>query len=175
MVAYVVRTPQREDAAALGVLHVAAWQAAYRNGLMPDEYLDSLSADDRAETWLQALETEPRPRHRRYVADDESGQPIGFVVVGPADGDPDASVGEVYAINVDPDHWGRGAGTLLLEAGIAALTEEGFTTAVLWVHPNNERSRHFYETQNWSAEDVQRTEELFGVTVPEVRYRRRLG
>ena len=155
-------------------MHVAAWQAAYRNGLMPDEYLDSLSAEDRAATWRRALESNPRPRHGRYVADDGTGKPVGFIVIGPADGDPEASEGEVYAINVDPDHWGRGVGTLLLDAGIAALTEEGFTTAVLWVHPGNERACCFYEARSWSVEDAERTQELFGVTVPEVRYRRPL-
>lgn len=77
-------------------------------------------------------------------------------------------------MNIDPDHWGRGAGTLLLDAGIAALTEEGFTSAGLWVHPGNERARRFYEARSWSVEDAERTQELFGVIVPEVRYRRPL-
>ena len=36
---------------------------------------------------------------------EEGGQVVGFVVVGPAE-DPEGA-GELYAINVDPDHWGR--------------------------------------------------------------------
>jgi hypothetical protein len=65
---------------------------------MPDEYLDSLSAEDRADMWRQSFETAPRPRHRRYVVDDGTGRPVGFIVIGPANGDPEASEGEVYAI-----------------------------------------------------------------------------
>lgn len=49
----VVRDATADDADALGVLHVRAWQAAYR-GAMPDDYLDGLNAADRAELW-QAL------------------------------------------------------------------------------------------------------------------------
>ncbi|HUF94538.1 MAG TPA: hypothetical protein VMO52_00495 [Acidimicrobiia bacterium] len=49
------RTPEVRDAADLGSVHVRAWQAAYRGGLMPDEYLESLSAEQRAEMWRTAL------------------------------------------------------------------------------------------------------------------------
>jgi hypothetical protein len=41
-VVHVIRQPTVDDADALGRTHVRAWQAAYRGGLMPDEYLDSL-------------------------------------------------------------------------------------------------------------------------------------
>ena len=97
------------------------------------------------------------------------GKAVGFIWVGPVDGDPEVSAGEVYAINVDPDHWEQGAGTLLMDAGVAALIEEGFTTAVLWIHPGNGRARRFYEARGWIVENDERTQEVFGVTVPEVR------
>ncbi|HJU52322.1 MAG TPA: GNAT family N-acetyltransferase, partial [Acidimicrobiia bacterium] len=149
------------------------WQEAYRGGLMPDEYLDSLSIDDRAEMWQRFLASDPRPQHRRFVADDLAGSAVGFILVGPG-GDGPALEGEVYALNVDPDHWGGGAGTMLLDAGTRALIEEGFTTAVLWVHPGNGRARRFYEARGWSADDAERTQEVLGVTVPEARYVRPL-
>ena len=47
-VAYRVRPPTPADAAALGAVHVLAWQAAYRGGLVPDEHLDALSSEARA-------------------------------------------------------------------------------------------------------------------------------
>jgi ribosomal protein S18 acetylase RimI-like enzyme len=173
-VTYVVREPRPSDAPDLGAVHVRAWQAAYRDGLMPDEYLDSLSVEDREEMWRRALTSEPRPQQHRFVADDAAGTAIGFIVVGSAGDDPATPAGEVYALNVDPDHWGRGAGRLLLEAGTRALSEEGFTTAVLWVHPGNQRARRFYEASGWSAEGVERTQEVLGVIVPEIRYGRSL-
>lgn len=171
---YLLRESHLSDAPDLGAVHVRAWQAAYRDGLMPDEYLDSLSVEDRAEMWRRALDSEPRARSHRFVADDGTGTAVGFILVGPAGGEQAVPEGEVYALNVDPDHWGRGAGTLLLEAGTRALAEEGFTTAVLWVHPGNQRACGFYQARGWHPEGAERTQEVLGVTVPEIRYRRSL-
>ncbi|MGF1618467.1 MAG: GNAT family N-acetyltransferase [Acidimicrobiia bacterium] len=165
-----LRAPQPEDAEALGVVHVRAWQAAYRGGLMPDDYLDSLSAEERAERWRPALEQPPGTRRARLVVEDGSGTVIGFILVGPEDGDDDNPTGELFAINVDPDHWGTGAGRLLHDAGVEALSEAGFDRAVLWVHPDNARARAFYESLGWQSDDVTRQAEVMGVEVPEVRY-----
>ena len=165
-----VREPLLADADALGRLHVRAWQAAYR-GMMPDDYLDGLSVEERAEMWRNGLANPPRERRARFVADDH-GTALGFILTGPADGDEDAEVGEVYALNVDPDAWSRGAGRALLAAGVAALAEHGFDDLILWVHPDNRRARDFYERAGWQADGSERVQEVLGIEVPEVRYRR---
>lgn len=162
----VVRRPEPKDASALGAVHVRAWQAAYRGGLMPDDYLDALSAPDRAAMWERALGNEPRPRAARLVAEDD-GDVIGFALVGPADHDD--AVGELYAINVDPDHWGAGAGGILLRAATAALRTAGFGHAVLWVHPGNARSRRFYRHHGWVDDGIERHEQVLDVHVAETR------
>ena len=164
------RAPTPEDAEALGAVHVRAWQAAYRGGLMPDDYLDSLSVEERAEMWRTALEQPLSPRRSRFVVEDSSGNVIGFILVGPEDGGDDSITGELFAINVDPDHWGTGAGRRLHDAGVGALTEAGFDRAVLWVHPDNGRARSFYESLGWRSNDVTRQAEVLGVEVTEVRY-----
>lgn len=164
------RAPTPNDAEALGAVHVRAWQAAYRGGLMPDDYLDSLSAEERAERWRTALEHPPGRRRSRFVVEDASGTVLGFILIGPQDGDEDSTTGELYAINVDPDHWGTGAGRSLHDAGVDALAEAGFDRAVLWVHPDNTRARSFYESLGWQSDDVTRQAEVLGVEVPEVRY-----
>jgi RimJ/RimL family protein N-acetyltransferase len=46
--------------------------------------------------------------------------------------------------------------------------------AELWVLPGNHRARRFYEVAGWVADGAQRTDEVVGVLVSEVRYRRRL-
>jgi len=80
----------------------------------------------------------------------------------------------LYAINVDPDRWGTGAGRALLAAAQAELARLGYAKAVLWVLPDNARGRRFYELAGWTTDGTQRTSEVRGVVVPEVRYRRRL-
>jgi ribosomal protein S18 acetylase RimI-like enzyme len=154
----------------MGVVHVRAWQAAYRGGLMPDDYLDSLSAEERAEMWRTALEQPLGPRRARFVVEDTSGMVIGFILVGPQDGDDETTTGQLFAINVDPEHWGTGTGGRLHDAGVDALAEAGFDRAVLWVHPDNTRARSFYASRGWQSDEVTRQAEVLGVEVPEVRY-----
>jgi ribosomal protein S18 acetylase RimI-like enzyme len=163
-----VRPATAADAPAMGRLVVRAWQAAYR-GQMPDGYLDGLRAEDRAAYWDGALRREGR-RSVVLVAE-RDGEVVGFAAAGPSP-DPEGA-GELYAINVDPDHWGTGAGRALLEAAQAELDRMGFAESVLWVLPGNARARRFYEIAGWVADGTERTADVFGVTVPEVRYRRR--
>ena len=163
-----IRVPQAEDADALGRVHVRAWQAAYTGGLMPDEYLDSLSEAERASMWRSSLENPPRARSTRLAATIDNTV-VGFALVGPAGGDPDAHVGELYAINVDPDHWGSGAGPALIDAAMEALQASGFSSAVLWVHPKNGRARSFYARRGWVDDGVDRQQEVLDVEVPEAR------
>jgi len=173
--ALIVREPVETDAPSIGTVHVRAWQKAYRGGLMPDEYLDGLFGDERAQMWAEGLRRPPRTTFARFVAEDDGGSVVGFVTVGPADGELNSSEGELYALNVDPDAWGRGFGQALLLAATDALSEAGFREALLWVHPGNERARAFYERFGWGSDGGQRQEEVLGVLVPEVRYRRPLG
>lgn len=172
---YRVRVPTVGDANALGRVHVRAWQAAYRDGLMPDDYLDALSEAERAAQWRERLGREPEPRSSRLVAVAEDGAVVGFVLVGPADEGPDADTGEVHALNVDPEHWGQGAGCDLLAWGVEELAASGFTRAVLWVHPGNKRARRFYEVHSWRDDALERRQEVLGVTVTETRYSRALA
>jgi ribosomal protein S18 acetylase RimI-like enzyme len=165
-----VRPPRLEDSADFGSLHVRAWQRAYRGGLMPDAYLDALSIEERSQMWREALQRPFRPRFSLFVAEDEKGSVVGYINVGPAGGDVDTETGEIFAINVDPDAWGRGYGSALLEAGVRDLAASGFATAVLWVHPHNGRARSFYERAGWRADGHERREEILGVETPEVRY-----
>jgi len=166
----IVREARVEDADAMGRVHVRAWLGAYRGGLMPDAYLDSLLETDRAAMWRHGLANDPRPRSARLVVTSDDGEVIGFATAGPAGGEPDAAGGELYAINVDPDHWGTGAGRTLLDGAVAALRAAGFASAVLWVHPHNERARRFYAIAGWSCDEVEREQDVLGVEVPEIRY-----
>lgn len=158
-----------DDAPAIGSVHVRAWQAAYR-GEMPDAYLDGLRAEDRAEQWARRL-ADDRGAASVLVAE-QDGAVVGFAVVGPAE-EP-AGSGELYAINVDPAHWGSGAGWALLDAAHHALARLGHTDVVLWVLPGNDRARRFYERAGWTADGAERTQEVLGIVVDEIRYRRRL-
>src|SRR5207247_7662130 len=88
------------DAAQIGLVHVKAWQGAYR-GLLPQEYLDGLDPAQRAGGWERILAADAGPRSG-VVAADGDGNLLGFAAFGPArdeDQDP-GQTGEVMAIYV---------------------------------------------------------------------------
>jgi GNAT superfamily N-acetyltransferase len=139
---------------------------------MPDEYLDGLRADDRIEMWRGIIPQHDRSRLLVAVVADEV---VGFAASGeerPSTSVP--SCGELYAMNLDPDHWGRGIGRALLHRVTDALIATGYREAVLWVVPQNERARALYESEGWVADGAVSTEEILGVTVTDIRYRRPL-
>lgn len=166
----IVRPATIADAPAIGGLHVRAWRTAYR-GVMPDEYLDGLQADDRAAMWAGTLERAD-PDQAILVVED-GADVVGFAAVGPARG-LDAT-GELYAINLDPGWWGRGFGSALLAAATEWLRGLDHPEAILWVVRENNRARRFYEHHGWSTDGAEKRDEVLGVTVTEVRYRRSLA
>jgi ribosomal protein S18 acetylase RimI-like enzyme len=168
-----IRPARVDDADAVGEVHVRAWQSAYR-GMMPDDYLDGLRAQEHAARWREHL-VAPTSAAELFVVDDEH-RVVGFASVGPAlDDDVPSDIGQLYAINLDPDVWGRGLGRTLLSVATDRLSELGYVAAVLWVVPDNERARRLYEAAGWSDDDLRRDDEVFGVVVAEMRYRLSLG
>jgi ribosomal protein S18 acetylase RimI-like enzyme len=160
----VIRPGTPEDAEAVARVHVETWQAAYAH-VFPREKLESLSGE-RAERRAEL--------HRRAppIVAEENGEIVGFVSVGP--GTDPGTDGELYAIYVHPDHWDAGFGRQLIEAGEDRLRELGHSHAILWVLEDNPRARRFYELAGWTADGTVRPIEVFGMSVPEVRYGKRL-
>ncbi len=165
-----VRPARTGDAAEVAQVHVRAWQVAYR-GLLPDAYLDGLRADDRMSHYRFGATDPTLPS---TLVADEDGAVCGFATVGPSQ-DPDArEAGEVLALYVDPSAWGLGVGRRLMARARAHLVQSGFTHAVLWVLVGNDRAQRFYRADGWSPDELQRTAEVWGVQVDELRYRRSL-
>jgi GNAT superfamily N-acetyltransferase len=166
----IIRDAVVEDANAMGHLHVRAWQSAYR-GVMPDQYLDDLQADERVEMWRDRIPRSDLPPLLVAVVGDEV---VGFAAFGAERPTSSPSCGELYAMNLDPDHWGRGIGRVLLHRVTQALVALGYEEAVLWVVPENERARALYESEGWVADGGVSTEEILGVIVTDIRYRKPL-
>jgi ribosomal protein S18 acetylase RimI-like enzyme len=171
VVPFAIRHAQLGDADRIGVIQVGAWQATYR-GVMPDAYLDDLNVDDRAAFWRRQVLALLPVQRLKVIVDD--GVVVGFAAAGPENDGRAAGIGELYAINVDPQVWRRGLGRALLRDVTAELAGLGYREAVLWVVPQNDRARRFYESEEWRNDHVRREDEVLGVVVPEMRYRRPL-
>ncbi len=151
-------------------VHVRSWQVAYRS-LLPDDYLDQLRPEDRAEKYDFVSLV---PRRPGTIVAVEDGAIVGFATTMPSR-EPDLPRhGEVCALYVDPGLWGGGIGVALISAARAQLFELGFRSAVLWVLAGNVRAERFYQIDGWAPDGLHRIDSVWGVTVDEVRYQRRL-
>jgi RimJ/RimL family protein N-acetyltransferase len=152
-----------EDAAALAAVEVRSWRAAYR-GLMPDTFLDGLSEVEKAATWRQnLLKHGPSGRKRVCAALSDAGI-SGFVRVGPLTDE--GEVGLLYLIYVLPEHWGRGVGAALMQAGMQELRDLGMRETTLWVLRDNLRARRFYEQLGWTPDGRTVIEDYGGALLP---------
>lgn len=176
MTVVVVRPATVDDADDIGRVHVRAWQAAYR-GLIDDDHLDGLSVPARQAQWRQRLLA--GLDSTVLVAEDPTdGHVCGWVAVGEVrppvvDGLPDGT-GELWAINLEPEAWGRGIGAALLAAGTDELARQSNRHAVLWVLEGNARARRFYEREGWAFDGATKVDDREGLALHELRYRRRL-
>lgn len=105
---------------------------------------------------------------------DVDARVVGFANVGPRRDEDAHDEGEVRAIYVLPEHWGRGIGRELMIEALAALADHRFRQAMLWVLDTNERARRFYESGGWAPDGATRCDERLGFPISEVRYRRQL-
>ncbi|SEE73613.1 L-amino acid N-acyltransferase YncA [Streptomyces sp. 3213] len=153
-------------------IRVLGWQFAYR-GLMPQPFLDALSAKDDAER-----------RRARFAQDDGSvvslvasrGEEIvGWAAFGPyRDGEIRTGEAELYAIYLDPRHLNTGAGRALMQEALRRCAALGHDRVYLWVVRGNARARRFYERAGFRADGAEEPYEVDGVLVPELRYVREL-
>ena len=162
------RPRDREDARAIAEVHVASWRHAYR-GLLPDDYLDRLSVEEREKQRREHLE-DPSSEWGTLVADD-AGRVVGFSTYGPSrDDDATDATGEVPAIYLDPDVVGTGVGRELFAETVVALRAAGFTRASLWVLEGNVRARRFYEKAGWRWDGTVSQHDFDCANRPVVRY-----
>jgi RimJ/RimL family protein N-acetyltransferase len=153
------------DARSIAAVHVRAWQVVY-DGLAPAKYLKSLSVDDRAwewERWLSAGAT--------ILVSELDGAVVGFCGIGKArDSGLDLTVGEIYAMYVDPDFWRHAIGTQLCRQGLQLLRQDGFGDVVLWVLSENSIGRGFCERFGFAADGSKLLISVGGKRLAQLRY-----
>lgn len=159
-----------DDALEVAGVHVRSWQVGYRD-LLAQAYLDRLRPEDRAARYTFSDTGPGRPV---TVVAVEQEVICGFATTGPSRDSDIHGARELMAIYVDPDYWGSGVGRRLIDDARRRLGRDGASEAILWVLAGNTRARRFYEADGWAWDRSRRSEEIWGVTVDEVRYRRAL-
>lgn len=161
-----VRRQKLADVRAVSRVRARAWRAAYA-GLVPGSFLDAMEP-----TPGSVARDEERFRARgddvhSFIAHQDAAV-VGFAVAGP-DRDVGPPAGEIWAIYVDPLHWGRGIGGILLGTAVDALRETNRDPIALWVLEDNAAARGFYEHEGfvWTGE---RRQIDLGASLPEIKY-----
>ena len=170
-----IRNATRKDAQYIAKIHVDAWRSGYKE-IMPDEYLKSLSVNEKTEQWNKALSTKGLGGVNLVIV--LNGSISGFCVYGPAR-DSDLSkenAGELVALNISPDFWGKGLGTALTKHVIKSAHHHQWRSLYLWVLKENIRARRLYEYMGFSVEGHEKFDtKLTGHELHEIRYVRELG
>lgn len=166
---FIIKPVTENDATEFAETHTQSWKAAYK-GIVPDEYLNSLSIEARAEKLkkniVQFVDFE-------YLAGWLDHKIIGTLVIGPCrDDDIDADeidkTGEVCGIYLHPDYFGKGYGYQLMNHAISSLKRK-YSKITLWVLEDNARARRFYEKAGFVF-DGTRKEIVIGKPLIEIRY-----
>jgi ribosomal protein S18 acetylase RimI-like enzyme len=166
-----IRAAVPDDAEEVERLRVAGWQVAYR-GILPDDYLNRMRVDGerrRRRMIEQAAAKQPSLQVESVAV--QGGAIVGWVSGGRCrDADrPGPGQGEIYAIYVLPEWWGRGAGRLLMAHAVRALTEAGHRDITLWVLEDNQQARRFYQAAGFQPDGSRQLLDLGGPAY-EVRY-----
>jgi len=135
-----VRPAEIGDAAAIAHVHVATWRTAYP-GLLPDDFLESLSEAQYEERWARSLGDDSA---RVYVAED-AGEVVAFASAGRERAGERGYAGELYAIYVLQEAQHRGHGRRLVRAAVGGLRELRLPDMIVWVLRENAPARRFYE------------------------------
>ncbi len=167
LMSMLVRPAKPADAMDVARLHVRSWQAAYRT-LLPDDYLDQLRPEDRAQRYDFANLDPQKPW--TVVAAEESSI-YGFATTAPSRDLDLADYGELCALYVDPEQWGRGIGVALMSAARAHLFQLDFKMRFYGFWREIFARNVFYQTDGWMPDGLRRTDSVWGITVEEIRYR----
>lgn len=140
-----IRQATIDDARAIAEVHVRSWQQAYR-GLLPDEYLASLSIDQHEQFWVDVL-TKRQSEVKLAIV---NGTLTGFISYAASRNNAvKTRKAEVLALYIDPAYWRKGFGKALWQVCRDKLNSDGYQSVALWVVIGNTRASEFYEAQGF--------------------------
>ena len=177
-----IRPARAGDARGIATVHVESWRQAYK-GLVDQAVLDGLDIAELEKIWAPRLADTRRGQVgsdpsgvilSTFVAE-ESERIVGWASVGRGRDAGLEEMGELAAIYVHPDAWGRAIGHQLLDRAQQELVAGGFGRAYLWVMEGNERAIGFYARNGWALDGITKRSDAGPATnVPGLRMSRDL-
>lgn len=160
-----IRKVKLDDYQELGKLHVHSWQAAYK-GLLPQELLDNLNIEDRANRWKVIIERDDSD----VLVDIVDNKMAGFISTAICrDSDVNKDWAEVFSIYYLQEYWGQGRASILLNKALSDLTQSGYSKVSLWVLKGNDRAIEFYQKHEFELDGTEKLEQIHSYKVTELR------
>ena len=167
IVNFSIREVMVEDAYEYAACHIACWRAAY-NGIIPDDFLDKMASelDQRAESCRQTI-ISPGGYKQFYAEHD--GKMVGRLIFSKSRDEDMPDAGEIGAIYLLEEYWGKGLGLRMMDFAIGMLKRDGHNKFIVWVLEENHRARRFYEKYGFSFDGTMK-EITIGKPLIEIRY-----
>lgn len=163
----IVREATPSDIPAISRVHVDTWRTTY-HGIVPDEVLANLSYKKRENGWRQVFNNAPKDHGFTYVAEDESGQIVGFANAGVERTGHPVYQGELNAIYILKSHQQKGIGRELVQTVVQRLGQMEIHSMLVWALADNPACR-FYEMLG--GQKVNKKEiEMKGTKMIEIAY-----
>lgn len=161
---FLIRVAVPGDAPGIARVHVEGWRTSY-SGIMPEEFLQARSLEKHCAMWEKNI---AEKRDLILVAE-KDGAVRGFVSGGKAREELAGYDSEVYAVYVDKELRGLGAGQALMKAFFNRQAGAGARSCALWVLEENP-SRRFYEKSGGTLLDFRKHLVFGGKPLNEVAY-----
>jgi len=152
-----------EELRGRGYVHCTAWQEAYR-GIVCDRYLDAMT--------VEATTARARQFPENTLVAKDQEKVVGFAVYGPSRDEDLPDAGEVAAIYVLSEYYGRKIGYRLMNEAVSRLGD--YHTIFVWVLEKNERAIRFYHRYGFEFDGCKKQWTL-GTPVSIVRMIRKGG
>ena len=149
-----METPEEIEGKSL--VHWQTWREAYDN-LLPAEYQETMTLD-RCRFFSQKY-----PENTLIAMDGK--KVVGFISYGNFR-DEAIQAGEIIALYVLKDYYGKGVSKQLMHAAFVALDQ--FSEIYLWVLKDNKRAIAFYQKMGFTFDGLEKILEL-GKPVKELR------
>jgi GNAT superfamily N-acetyltransferase len=156
-----IRAATPDDAEAISALRLAGWRAAY-GPLLPPGTLDDVAGV----AWAGRLRDRLANGQAIMLVAEDAGTVHAFSSFGPCRDDDLPEADEIYALYAHPTQWSRGLGRALMAATLPRLRRP----VALWVLEANAQARRFYEIAGFRADGSVKDADLYGASLPEVRY-----
>jgi ribosomal protein S18 acetylase RimI-like enzyme len=160
-----IRNAEPADAKAIATININCWKKTYK-GIVADDFLNSLSVEPRISTIEKRTE---RADLDCLVAVSNTNEVIGFADFGPCREKAIDADAELYAIYVDGNHHGLGAGKSLFIKGYELTKKRGYKKMMVSVFSENKNARAFYEKMGGTLDRPDKVI-LNGIIYPTVTY-----